>query len=106
MTGRSGDATNISTRIARGGDHYAITSRSGWSPRATSLPCQLVTIHRVTAPESEQTTPAKSTTWPSPTTNFVATQHDSLATRLLDRDGLATKDQLACLKRQPAMKGL
>ncbi|MFX0578263.1 hypothetical protein [Nocardia nepalensis] len=94
MTGLPGEAADISTRIAQGCDHFGSTGRTGGSPRAMSARCHLVTIHHVTAPGSERTNPAKSTAWPSPATNFAATQYDSQAIRLLDRDD------------RPAMKGM
>lgn len=102
MTDRFGHG--ISTRVARGGDHKVATSRSGRSPHAMSPRCQMVTIHRVTAPESEQPAPTTSPTLPSPATNFAATQHHSLATSLLDCDSLETKGHLACPNRRPAVK--
>ncbi|MEU2253913.1 hypothetical protein [Nocardia xishanensis] len=74
----------ISTRVAHGGDHKVVTSRSGWSPRAMSPRSPMVIIHRVTAPESEQTALATSPTRPSP----------------------ATKGRLACPNRRPAVQDL
>ncbi|MEV0032276.1 hypothetical protein [Nocardia sp. NPDC050793] len=103
MTDLSGHHTNVSTRIARGGDHNVVTSRSGWSPRAMSPRCQVVAIHRVMGPAPEQTTPAKCLPL---ATNFAATQHVSLDTLLLDCDGPATADHLARLKRRPATKDM
>ncbi|WP_431971474.1 hypothetical protein [Nocardia sp. bgisy134] len=84
MTDRPGHGIDISTRIARGGDHHVVTGRSVRPPRAMSPRRQIVTVHRVTAPEAAQATPAKSTTWPSP----------------------ATKNHLACSKRRPATEDM
>ncbi len=65
-------------RLSNRRDHN-VTSRSGWSPRPASPRSQAVTINRLTAPEPENTTPAKSPTWP---------------------------DYLACPKRRPAMEDM
>ena len=50
----SSDATNISTRIERDGDHYVINGRKWWTSGAMSPRCELLIVMGVTDPEAER----------------------------------------------------
>ena len=50
----SSDATNISTRIERDGDEYAINGRKWWSSGALSPRCKLLIVMGVTDPDAER----------------------------------------------------
>jgi len=50
----SSDATNISTRIERDGDHYVINGRKWWSSGAMSPRCELLIVMGVTDPDAER----------------------------------------------------
>ena len=50
----SSDATNISTRIERDGDHYVINGRKWWTSGAMSPRCELLIVMGVTDPDAER----------------------------------------------------
>jgi acyl-CoA dehydrogenase len=50
----SSDATNISTRIERDGDHYVISGRKWWTSGAMSPRCKLLIVMGVTDPDAER----------------------------------------------------
>jgi acyl-CoA dehydrogenase len=50
----SSDATNISTRIERDGDHYVINGRKWWTSGAMSPRCKLLIVMGVTDPDAER----------------------------------------------------
>jgi acyl-CoA dehydrogenase len=50
----SSDATNISTRIERHGDHYVINGRKWWSSGAMSPRCELLIVMGITDPDAER----------------------------------------------------
>jgi acyl-CoA dehydrogenase len=50
----SSDATNISTRIARHGDHYVVNGRKWWSSGAMSPRCKVFIVMGSTDPSAER----------------------------------------------------
>jgi acyl-CoA dehydrogenase len=50
----SSDATNISTPIARDGDHYVINGRKWWTSGAMSPRCELLIVMGVSDPDAER----------------------------------------------------
>ncbi|GAB3299723.1 acyl-CoA dehydrogenase family protein [Parasphingorhabdus pacifica] len=50
----SSDATNISTRIERDGDHYVINGRKWWSSGAMSPNCEILIVMGKTDPDAER----------------------------------------------------